>query len=133
MFEEANVCGAWGGERGRGFFPTWNTSHEESDAPRALPGAAGYTDAVDRLEAIRTVNRKIRFYQASTSEMFGLAQEVPQTEKTPFYPRSPYGVAKLYAHRTTVNYRESYGIFGTSGILLNHESPLRGGALTMQW
>lgn len=78
------------------------------------------------LEAIRTVDRNIRFYQASTSEMFGLVQAVPQREDTPFYPRSPYGVAKLYAHWMTVNYRESFGIFGTSGILFNHESPLRG-------
>jgi GDPmannose 4,6-dehydratase len=78
------------------------------------------------LEAIRTVNRDIRFYQASTSEMFGKVQAIPQTEDTPFYPRSPYGVAKLYAHWLTVNYRESFGIFGTSGILFNHESPLRG-------
>jgi GDPmannose 4,6-dehydratase len=78
------------------------------------------------LEAIRIVNTKIRFYQASTSEMFGKVQAVPQNEKTPFYPRSPYGVAKLYAHWMTVNYRESYGIFGASGILFNHESPLRG-------
>ena len=78
------------------------------------------------LEAIRTVNRDIRFYQASTSEMFGKVQAVPQVETTPFYPRSPYGVAKLYAHWLTVNYRESFGIFGTSGILFNHESPLRG-------
>jgi len=78
------------------------------------------------LEAIRTVNREIRFYQASTSEMFGKVQAVPQREDTPFYPRSPYGVAKLYAHWLTVNYRESFGIFGCSGILFNHESPLRG-------
>src|SRR5450759_4055303 len=82
--------------------------------------------AVNLLEGIRVVNPKIRFYQASTSEMFGKAQTVPQTENTPFYPRSPYGVAKLYAHWMTVNYRESYGIFGASGILFNHESPLRG-------
>jgi GDPmannose 4,6-dehydratase len=78
------------------------------------------------LEAIRTVDKSIRFYQASTSEMFGRVQAVPQEESTPFYPRSPYGVAKLYAHWMTVNYRESYGIFGASGILFNHESPLRG-------
>jgi GDPmannose 4,6-dehydratase len=78
------------------------------------------------LEAIRIVNPKIRFYQASTSEMFGKVQAIPQVEDTPFYPRSPYGVAKLYAHWMTVNYRESYGIFGASGILFNHESPLRG-------
>jgi len=78
------------------------------------------------LEAIRLVNPKIRFYQASSSEMFGKAVEVPQSEKTPFYPRSPYGVAKLYGHWMTVNYRESFGMFATSGILFNHESPRRG-------
>ena len=82
--------------------------------------------ALHLLEAIRIVNSGIRFYQASTSEMFGRVQTVPQTEDTPFYPRSPYGVAKLYAHWMTVNYRESYGIFGASGLLFNHESPLRG-------
>lgn len=81
---------------------------------------------VNLLEAIRIVNKKIAYYQASTSEMFGLVQEVPQVETTPFYPRSPYGVAKLYAHWMTVNYRESYDIFASSGILFNHESPLRG-------
>lgn len=81
---------------------------------------------VNLLEAIRIVNPEIRFYQASTSEMFGKVQQIPQVESTPFYPRSPYGVAKLYAHWMTINYRESYGIFGTSGILFNHESPLRG-------
>lgn len=78
------------------------------------------------LEAIRIVNPRIRFYQASTSEMFGKVQEIPQVETTPFHPRSPYGVAKLYAHWITVNYRESYDIFASSGILFNHESPLRG-------
>ena len=82
--------------------------------------------ALNLLEAIRLVNPKIRFYQASTSEMFGKVQAIPQEESTPFYPRSPYGVAKLYAHWMTVNYRESYNIFGASGILFNHESPLRG-------
>jgi GDPmannose 4,6-dehydratase len=82
--------------------------------------------AVNLLEAIRLVNPAIRFYQASTSEMFGMVQQVPQNELTPFYPRSPYGVAKLYAHWMTINYRESYDIFGCSGILFNHESPLRG-------
>ncbi|NUQ49029.1 MAG: GDP-mannose 4,6-dehydratase [Phycisphaerae bacterium] len=82
--------------------------------------------AVNLLEAIRIVDPKVRFYQASTSEMFGKVQRIPQTEDTPFYPRSPYGVAKLYAHWMTINYRESYGIFGASGILFNHESPLRG-------
>ncbi|MCR6660061.1 MAG: GDP-mannose 4,6-dehydratase [Asticcacaulis sp.] len=81
---------------------------------------------VNLLEAIRIVNPQARFYQASTSEMFGKVQAVPQIESTPFYPRSPYGVAKLYAHWMTVNYRESYNIFGCSGILFNHESPLRG-------
>lgn len=81
---------------------------------------------VNLLEAIRIVNPGIRFYQASTSEMFGKVQSIPQNEKTPFYPRSPYGVAKLYAHWMAINYRESYGIFATSGILFNHESPLRG-------
>lgn len=82
--------------------------------------------ALHLLEAIRILNPKIKFYQASTSEMFGKVQAVPQKEDTPFYPRSPYGVAKLYAHWMTINYRESYGIFGASGILFNHESPLRG-------
>ncbi|NLY57962.1 MAG: GDP-mannose 4,6-dehydratase [Gammaproteobacteria bacterium] len=82
--------------------------------------------ALNLLEAIRIVNPKARYYQASTSEMFGKVQSIPQNEQTPFYPRSPYAVAKLYAHWMTINYRESYGIFGTSGILFNHESPLRG-------
>ncbi|EQB34336.1 GDP-mannose 4,6-dehydratase [Sulfurimonas hongkongensis] len=81
---------------------------------------------VHLLEAIRIVDPKIKFYQASTSEMFGLVQEIPQKESTPFYPRSPYGAAKLYAHWMVVNYRESYGMFASSGILFNHESPLRG-------
>jgi GDPmannose 4,6-dehydratase len=82
--------------------------------------------ALNLLEAIRIVQPRARFYQASTSEMFGKVQSVPQNEETPFYPRSPYGVAKLFAHWITVNYRESYDIFGCSGILFNHESPLRG-------
>jgi len=82
--------------------------------------------AVNLLEAIRIVNPRARFYQASTSEMFGKVQAIPQTESTPFYPRSPYGIAKLYAHWMTINYRESYDIFASSGILFNHESPLRG-------
>jgi GDPmannose 4,6-dehydratase len=82
--------------------------------------------ALHLLEAIRIVNPKIRFYQASSSEMFGNVQEIPQTEKTSLYPRSPYGVAKAFAHWMTINYRESYNIFGSSGILFNHESPLRG-------
>jgi GDPmannose 4,6-dehydratase len=95
------------------------------DQPAATAAITGI-GALHLLEAIRIVDPKIRFYQASTSEMFGQAQAVPQNEATPFYPRSPYGVAKLYAHWMTVNYRESYGIFGCSGILFNHESPLRG-------
>src|SRR5258708_2030623 len=93
------------------------------------PVATGeYTalSVVRMLEAVRLADWPIRFYQASTSEMFGKAQTVPQNEKTPFYPRSPYGVAKLYGHWITVNYRESYNLFACSGILFNHESPLRG-------
>ncbi len=78
------------------------------------------------LESIRLVDRSIRFYQASSSEMFGKVRETPQTELTPFYPRSPYGVSKVYGHYITVNYRESYGLFAVSGILFNHESPRRG-------
>lgn len=81
---------------------------------------------VNLLEAVRLVNPEIHYYQASTSEMFGQAQQVPQRETTPFHPRSPYGVAKLFAHWTTINYRESFGLFACSGILFNHESPLRG-------
>lgn len=94
----------------------------------------GYTASVDALgtlnilEAIKTLGlaKKIKFYQASSSEMYGLAQQIPQNEKTPFYPRSPYGVAKLYAYWITTNYREAYGMFACNGILFNHESPLRG-------
>ncbi|MCF6349960.1 MAG: GDP-mannose 4,6-dehydratase [Flavobacteriaceae bacterium] len=78
------------------------------------------------LEAIRAINPKIKFYQASTSEMFGKVKEIPQNEETPFHPRSPYGIAKVFAHWATLNYQESYGIFASSGILFNHESPLRG-------
>ena len=80
------------------------------------------------LEAIRILGleKKTRFYQASTSEMYGKVQEIPQTEKTPFYPRSPYGVAKLYGYWITINYREAYGLYAVNGILFNHESPLRG-------
>ena len=95
------------------------------DQPLATAHITGL-GCVHLLEAIRIVNPKIRFYQASTSEMFGEVQEIPQKESTPFYPRSPYGVAKLYAHWMVINYRESYNIFGCSGILFNHESPLRG-------
>jgi GDPmannose 4,6-dehydratase len=95
------------------------------DQPCATAQITGI-GALHLLEAIRLVNPKIRFYQASTSEMFGKVQAIPQVEDTPFYPRSPYGVAKLYAHWMTINYRESYNIFGASGILFNHESPLRG-------
>lgn len=91
-----------------------------------LTGTVTGIGAVNVLEAVRIVNRDARFYQASSSEMFGQIQEPVQTEKTPFYPRSPYGVAKLYAHWMTVNYRESFGMHASSGILFNHESPLRG-------
>ena len=101
------------------FVPTsWNQP--------VLTGEFTALGATRMLEAIRVVNPKIKFYQASSSEMFGAVQEVPQNEKTPFYPKSPYGVAKVYGHYITVNYRESYGIFACSGILFNHESPRRG-------
>jgi GDPmannose 4,6-dehydratase len=91
-----------------------------------LTGKVTGIGVTNLLEAIRIVNTKIKFYQASTSELYGLVQEIPQTERTPFYPRSPYGVAKLYGHWMTINYRESYNIFASTGILFNHESPLRG-------
>jgi GDPmannose 4,6-dehydratase len=94
-----------------------------------LPEYTGDADALGTLrllEAVREAAPRARFYQASSSEMFGLVQETPQKETTPFYPRSPYGVAKLYGHWITKNYRESYGMFATSGILFNHESPRRG-------
>ena len=94
-----------------------------------IPEYTADIDAVGTLrilEAIQTSNRKIKFYQASSSEMFGKVQEIPQTEKTPFYPRSPYGVSKVFSYWITVNYRESYGIFACNGILFNHESPIRG-------
>ncbi|MBV9654967.1 MAG: GDP-mannose 4,6-dehydratase [Acetobacteraceae bacterium] len=91
-----------------------------------LTGAVTGIGAVNILEALRIARPEARFYQASSSEMFGLIQERVQTERTPFYPRSPYGVAKLYAHWMTVNYRESFGLHASSGILFNHESPLRG-------
>ena len=93
------------------------------------PVATAEIDAIgvtNMLEAIRTVKPSCRFYQASTSEMFGLVQEIPQKETTPFYPRSPYGVAKLYGHWITKNYRESFGMYACSGILFNHESERRG-------
>lgn len=95
------------------------------DQPFLTAQATG-VGALHMLEALRQVNAKARFYQASTSEMFGKIQQPMQSETTPFYPRSPYGVAKLYAHWMTVNYRESYGMHASSGILFNHESPLRG-------
>lgn len=95
------------------------------DQPVATGNITGL-GAVRMLEGIKLVNPKIRFYQASSSEMFGKVQTVPQNEKTPFYPRSPYAAAKLYAHWMTVNYREAFGIYACSGILFNHESPLRG-------
>ena len=101
------------------FVPTsWNQP--------ALTGDVTALGVTRMLEAIRFVNPKIRFYQASSSEMFGKVLEVPQTETTPFYPRSPYGVAKVYGHWITVNYRESFGLYAISGILFNHESPRRG-------
>ena len=101
------------------FVPTsWNQP--------ALTGDITALGVTRMLEAIRFVNKKIRFYQASSSEMFGKVLEVPQRESTPFYPRSPYGVAKVYGHWITVNYRESYNLFAVSGILFNHESPRRG-------
>lgn len=91
-----------------------------------LTGEATALGVTRMLEAIRAVKPTVRFYQASSSEMFGQAQEVPQSETTPFYPRSPYGVAKVYGHWITVNYREAYNLFAVSGILFNHESPRRG-------
>ena len=91
-----------------------------------LTGAVTGLGAANMLEAVRLVHSNARFYQASSSEMFGLIQEPVQKETTPFYPRSPYAAAKLYAHWMTVNYRESFGLFACSGILFNHESPLRG-------
>src|SRR5512147_1064563 len=101
------------------FVPTsWNQP--------ALTGDVTALGVTRMLEAIRFVNSKIRFYQASSSEMFGKVLEVPQRETTPFYPRSPYGVAKVYGHWITVNYRESFNLFACSGILFNHESPRRG-------
>src|SRR5512132_1762 len=101
------------------FVPTsWNQP--------ALTGEITALGVTRMLEAIRFVNPKIRFYQASSSEMFGRVLEVPQREETPFYPRSPYGVAKVYGHWISVNYRESFGLFAVSGILFNHESPRRG-------
>jgi GDPmannose 4,6-dehydratase len=91
-----------------------------------LTGDVTGLGVVRMLDAIRLVDKNIRFYQASSSEMFGKVREIPQTETTPFYPRSPYGVAKVYGHYVTINYRESYGLFACSGILFNHESPRRG-------
>ena len=92
----------------------------------ALTGEVTGLGVTRMLDAIRTVNAEIKFYQASSSEMFGKVRETPQTEATPFHPRSPYGVAKVYGHYITVNYRESYGVYACSGILFNHESPRRG-------
>lgn len=98
------------------------TSFEQPLATSQISGIG----VLGLLEAIRMSGSKTRFYQASTSEMFGKVQQIPQSETTPFYPRSPYGVSKLYAHWMNINYREGYGIFGSNGILFNHESPLRG-------
>jgi GDPmannose 4,6-dehydratase len=94
-----------------------------------IPTYTTNTDALGTLrilEAIRNINKKIKFYQAGSSEMFGKVMQIPQTEKTPFYPRSPYAVAKVFSHQITINYREAYNLFATNGILFNHESPLRG-------
>lgn len=100
---------------------------QKTQEPVVVPTTDVNAPGVARmLEAVREVNPAIRFYQASTSEMFGKVQAVPQNERTPFYPRSPYAIAKLYAHWMTVNYRESYGLFGSNDIFFNHESPLRG-------
>ncbi|MBT5858330.1 MAG: GDP-mannose 4,6-dehydratase, partial [Flavobacteriales bacterium] len=99
--------------------------HVSFDQPLATSMITGI-GVTHMLESIRIVNKNIKFYQASTSELYGKVQEVPQKETTPFYPRSPYGVSKLYAHWMVTNYRESYGMFACSGILFNHESPLRG-------
>ena len=99
--------------------------HVSFDQPLATSMITGI-GVTHMLEAIRIVNKNIKFYQASTSELYGKVQEVPQKETTPFYPRSPYGISKLYAHWMVTNYRESYGMFACSGILFNHESPLRG-------
>jgi GDPmannose 4,6-dehydratase len=96
-------------------------SFAEPFATAQISGVA----VLNLLESIRVVNPAMRFYQASSSELFGLVQEIPQTEKTPFHPRSPYAVAKLFAHWSAINYRESYGLFATCGLLYNHESPLR--------
>ena len=99
--------------------------HVSFDQPIATSMISGI-GALHILEGIRIINKDIKFYQASTSELYGKVQDVPQHELTPFYPRSPYGISKLYAHWMVVNYRESYDIFACSGILFNHESPLRG-------
>ena len=98
---------------------------QTSFAQPVLTGEITALGVTRLLDAIRIVDPEIRFYQASSSEMFGKVQEVPQTERTPFYPRSPYGVAKLYGHWITVNYRESYDLHASSGILFNHESVSR--------
>ena len=99
---------------------------QTSFAQPVLTGEVTALGVTRLLDAILLVDPSIRFYQASSSEMFGKVVEVPQTERTPFYPRSPYGVAKVYGHWITVNYRESYGLHASSGILFNHESPRRG-------
>src|SRR3989304_1671737 len=104
----------------------WQSCVPPSGTQPVLTGEVTALGVTRLLEAIRHVNPKTRFYQASSSEMFGKVREVPQRETTPFYPRSPYGVAKVYAHWITVNYRESYGMYSVSGILFNHESPRRG-------
>jgi GDPmannose 4,6-dehydratase len=109
-------------------FITWRRKvlYQPHGSNRYLTGEFTALGVTRMLEAMRLVHPKSRFYQASSSEMFGKVQETPQNENTPFYPRSPYGVAKLYGHWITVNYRESYDMFAVSGILFNHESARRG-------
>jgi GDPmannose 4,6-dehydratase len=127
LLEFANILDVIREERPTAIFNLAAQSFVETSFRQPLFTSEVDALAVTRLlEAIRLVDPEIRFYQASTSEMFGKVRETPQNEETPFYPRSPYGVAKLYAHWITVNYREAHGIHATSGILYNHESPLRG-------
>ncbi len=123
----ATRCTASSGGRAHSTPAAWNrfTTRVSFDSPEYTTDITA-TGTVRLLEAIRETGIRPRFYQASSSEMFGKVQEVPQTERTPFYPRSPYGCAKVYAHWITVNYRESYGLHANNGILFNHESPRRG-------
>ena len=104
----------------------WNLAGVHLLSPRAEGGSGGVLRPFLCVKGLRNFSPETKFYQASTSEMFGRVQEVPQNENTPFYPRSPYGLSKLFAHWMTINYQESYDLFAVSGILFNHESPLRG-------